>query len=167
MADAPESESGVREDVRVQVPPCALHAQVMERKTCRIKGPVSARMCGFKSRLVHMRFLLRWQSTWLLTRGPWVRSPQGAHTPLAQRSEHLPYKQAVTGSIPVRRTHAEGSVIGRAPDCGSGGYRFKPGPSAQRTLAQLAELRAENLRVSGSIPEGFTQYITPPHEGIM
>ena len=46
--------------------------------------------------------------------------------------------------------------LARAPDCGSGGRRFKPAHAPHGTLAQLVERQTEDLRVSGSIPEGPT-----------
>ena len=45
----------------------------------------------------------------------------------------------------------------RAPDCGSGGRRFKSAHAPHGTLAQLVERQTEDLRVSGSIPEGPTR----------
>ena len=44
--------------------------------------------------------------------------------------------------------------VDRAPDRGSGGRRFKPAHAPHGTLAQLVERQTEDLRVSGSIPEG-------------
>ena len=48
------------------------------------------------------------------------------------------------------------SSDGRAPDCGSGGQRFKTAHAPHGTLAQSVERQTEDLRVSGSIPEGPT-----------
>ena len=46
--------------------------------------------------------------------------------------------------------------VDRAPDRGSGGRRFKPAHAPHGTLAQQVERQTEDLRVSGSIPEGPT-----------
>ena len=78
------------------------------------------------------------------------------HTPLAQLVEHLTFNQDGMGSIPIGRTYAVGSSIGRAPGCGPGGWRFKSVPSAHGILAQLVEPQTENLCVPGSIPGGST-----------
>ena len=62
--------------------------------------------------------------------------PAHHHTPLAQLVEHLTFNQDGMGSIPIGRTYAVGSSIGRAPGCGPGGWRFKSVPSAHGILAQ-------------------------------
>ena len=53
-----------------------------------------------------------------------------AHGRLAQLGEHLPYKQGVTGSIPVATTIKvfNGSVaqLVRVPACHAGGRGFEP-----------------------------------------
>ena len=40
----------------------------------------------------------------------------------------------------------------RAPDCGSGGRRFKPGHAPHGVLAQKVERQTEDLRIAGPIP---------------
>ena len=59
----------------------------------------------------------------------WVRFPLPApsNACLAQLGEHLPYKQRVTGSIPVVSTN-NGSVaqLVRVPACHAGGRGFEP-----------------------------------------
>ena len=67
------------------------------------------------------------------------------HASLAQLVEHLTFNQDGMGSIPIGRTYAVGSSIGRAPGCGPGGWRSESAPSPHGTLAQSVESQTENL----------------------
>ena len=76
---------------------------------------------------------------------------------LAQQVEQQAFNLKAVGSSPSRRTNMlRVAQMVRAPDCGSGGRRFKPAHAPHGTLAQLVEQLTEDLRVSGSIPEGPT-----------
>ena len=46
----------------------------------------------------------------------------------------------------------------RAPGCGPGGRRFESAHAPHGALAQQVERQTEDLRVSGSTPEGPTTY---------
>ena len=71
--------------------------------------------------------------------------------------EQQAFNLTVWGSIPSRRTSMlRVAQLARAPDCGSGGQRFKPAHAPHGTLAQLVERQTEDLRVSGLIPVGPT-----------
>ena len=79
---------------------------------------------------------------------------------IAQLGEHLPYKQRVTGSIPVVSTN-NGSVaqLVRVPACHAGGRGFEPLPHRHCALvAQSVEHVTENHSVGGSIPPQGTFY---------
>ena len=53
----------------------------------------------------------------------------------------------------------------RAPGCGPGGRRFESAHTPHGALAQMVERQTEDLRVSGSIPEGPTNYGRMPESG--
>ena len=53
----------------------------------------------------------------------------------------------------------------RAPGCGPGGRRFESAHAPHGALAQLVERQTEDLRVSGSIPEGPTTDGRMPESG--
>lgn len=53
----------------------------------------------------------------------------------------------------------------RAPGCGPGGRRFESAHATHGTLAQMVERQIEDLRVSGSSPEGPTTYGRMPESG--
>lgn len=53
----------------------------------------------------------------------------------------------------------------RAPGCGPGGRRFESAHAPHGALAQMVERQTEDLRVSGSIPEGPTKYGRMPESG--
>ncbi len=91
---------------------------------------------------------------------------RGRYGSLAQLGEHLPYKQRVTGSIPVVSTNEEsyGSSSGlvvqlvRTLACHARGRGFEPHPGRHfASVAQLVEQGTENPRVVGSIPTGGTK----------
>ena len=72
-----------------------------------------------------------------------------------------PGVRASEGAPPMLRV----AQLVRAPGCGPGGQRFKPAHAPHGTLAQLVERQIEDLRVSGSIPEGPTIYGRMPESG--
>ena len=77
---------------------------------------------------------------------------------LPQLAEQRIFNPKVVGSSPSWRTiMLRVAQLARAPDCGSGGRRFKSAHALHGTLAQLVERQTEDLRVSGSIPEGPTR----------
>ncbi len=82
-ADKPVRVTGVRKDVRVQIPPCAPSVQVMEQAYIPALDTGS---CGFDSRPVHL------------------------HTPLAQQAEHLTFNQGVMGPNPIGRTETPETI---------------------------------------------------------
>ena len=87
-----------------------------------------------------------------------VRLPPCApYALLAQLAEQRIFNPKVVGSKSAERTNMlRVAQLVRAPDCGSGGRRFEPAHAPHGTLAQLVERQTEDLRVSGSIPEGPT-----------
>ena len=81
---------------------------------------------------------------------------------LAQLGEHLPYKQNVSGSIPLAPTiflpilpqYCNGPVVQlvRMPPCHGGGRGFESHPGRHyASVAQLVEQRTENPCVHSSI----------------
>ena len=52
--------------------------------------------------------------------------------PSSSAVEHLTVNQNVAGSIPAGGANVDGSSIGRAPDCGSGGCEFDSHPSTHK-----------------------------------
>ena len=95
--------------------------------------------------------------TWSLC-GLRVRDPPCApYALLAQLVEQRTFNPKVVGSSPSwRTTMLRVAQLVRAPDCGSGGRRFKPAHAPHGTLAQMVERKIEDLRGSGSSPEGPT-----------
>ena len=76
---------------------------------------------------------------------------------LAQPVEQRSFKPQVgSSSLPGRTKYVVCSSVGRAPGCGPGGRRFESAHTPHGALAQLVERQTEDLRVSGSIPEGPT-----------
>ncbi len=53
------------------------------------------------------------------------------NSPIAQLVEQMTVNHRVAGSSPARGANVDGSSIGRAPDCGSGGCEFDSHPSTQ------------------------------------
>ena len=56
------------------------------------------------------------------------------------------------GSNPTFLTNGEGSLIGRAPDCGSGRCGFESRPSPHRVVAKLVSCRIWDAETAGSSP---------------
>ena len=57
--------------------------------------------------------------------------------PSSSEVEHLTVNQNVAGSIPAGGANVDGSSIGRAPDCGSGGCEFDSHLSTQKKSKKL------------------------------
>ena len=60
-----------------------------------------------------------------------------SNSSVAQLVEQSTVNALVAGSSPARGANVDGSSIGRAPDCGSGGCEFDSHPSTQKNAKKI------------------------------
>ena len=65
---------------------------------------------------------------------------KNGNSSVAQLVEQMTVNHWVAGSNPARGANVDGSSIGRAPDCGSGGCEFDSHPSTHKEIVSETKI---------------------------